>query len=149
MNPVFQTFVNHRSFPPSQAHQKQGCVPHKGGLTGPFPPPELPGFIGTSDPLRLPDGPPPFLTTFARAVSSDHPGSPPLTTDYLSDMLCSLPRWTGSVLFGYRNGALPRRALPHPFCLPRSCGGSASTLPLSRPAQALHVLRPARLLAHQ
>ena len=54
-------------------------------------------------------------------------------------------RW---VLDGYRCGALPRRVLPHRFCLPRSCDGSASTLPLSRPARALHALRPARLLAH-
>ncbi len=32
---------------------------------GPFPPPELPGFLGTSDPLRRPDGPPPFLAAFS------------------------------------------------------------------------------------
>jgi hypothetical protein len=80
--------------------------------------------------------------------SRDHPEPPPLTLDYLSDMLCSLPRWTPWVLDGYRCGALPRRVLPHRFRLPRSCDGSASTLPLSRPAQALHALRPARLLAH-
>src|SRR4029077_4812631 len=67
----FQTCVNHRSFPPSQTHQKQG----------PFPPPELPGFIGTSDPFRRPDGPPPFLTAFAGRDSRDHPEPPPLTLD--------------------------------------------------------------------
>jgi len=44
-----------RSFPPFQTHQK----------SGPFPPPALPGFLGTSDPFRRPDGPPPLLTTFA------------------------------------------------------------------------------------
>src|ERR1035437_2236175 len=60
----------------------------------------------------------------------------------------TLPRWTKWVHDGYRVGALPRRVLPHSFCLPRSLGGSASTLPLSRPARALRVLRPARLLAH-
>src|SRR5664280_2280910 len=78
----------------------------------------------------------------------DHPGPPPLTPDYLSDMLCSLPRWTDSVRYGSCDGAFPRRVLPDSFRLPRSCDGSASTLPLSRPAQALHALRPARLLAH-
>src|SRR5664280_423319 len=78
----------------------------------------------------------------------DLPGPPPLTPDYLSDMLCSLPRWTDSVRYGSCDGALPRRVLPDSFRLPRSCDGSASTLPLSRPAQALHALRPARLLAH-
>src|ERR1035441_8488670 len=90
----------------------------------------------------------PFLATFADRDSRDHPEPPPLTLDYLSGVLCSLPRWTRWGLDGYRCGALPRRVLPHRFCLPRSLVGSASTLPLSRPAQALRVLRPARLLAH-
>jgi len=38
--------------------------------------------------------------------------------------------------------------LPDPYCLPRSCAGSASALQLSGPARTLHALRPARLLAH-
>jgi hypothetical protein len=80
----FQTCVNHPSFPPSQAHQKQG----------PFPPPALPGFLGTSGPFRRPDGPPPLLATFAVRDSRDHHEPPPLTLDYLSGMLYSLPRWT-------------------------------------------------------
>jgi hypothetical protein len=78
----------------------------------------------------------------------DHPGPPPLTLDYLSGMLCSLPRWTDSVRNGSCHGALPRRVLPDSFRLPWSCDRSASTLPLSRPARASHALRPARLLAH-
>jgi len=125
------------SFPASQTHQKQG----------PFPPPELPGFIGTSGPFRRPDGPPPFLAAFAVRDSATIPGLP---TDArsLSGMLCSLPRWTESVRNGCCNGALPRRVLPDSFRLPRSCDGSASTLPLSRPARASHALRPARSLAH-
>jgi len=39
------------------------------------------------------------------------------------------------------------RWLPSPCCLPRPCGGSASALKLSRPAQASHVLRLARSLS--
>ena len=49
-DPAFQTCVNHRFFPPSQTHQKQGS----------FPPPALPGFMGASGPFRRPSGPPPF-----------------------------------------------------------------------------------------
>src|SRR5438552_7097960 len=63
-------------------------------------------------------------------------------------MPCSLPRWSGSVRNGYSHGALPRRVLPNPLGLPQDCAGSAPTLPLSRPAQASHALRPAWLLAH-
>ena len=72
----------------------------------------------------------------------------PNYADYLSDVLCPLPRWTVSVHDGYRVDALPRRVLPDPFRLPRKRAGSASTLQLSRPAQALLALRPAGLLAH-
>jgi len=72
----------------------------------------------------------------------------PTDADYLSGVLCSLPRWTVSVHDGYRVSALPRRALPDPFCLPRSWAGSASTLQLSGPARTLLALRPAGLLAH-
>ena len=72
----------------------------------------------------------------------------PNYADYLSGVLCPLPRWTVSVHDGYRVGAFPRRVLPDPFCLPRKRAGSASTLQLSRPAQALLALRPAGLLAH-
>jgi len=72
----------------------------------------------------------------------------PTDAEYLSDMLCPLPRRTESVHDGYRVGALPRLAIPDPYCLPRSCAGSASALQLSGPARTLHALRPARLLAH-
>jgi hypothetical protein len=50
------------------------------------------------------------------------------------DVLCPLPRWTGP---GASVGCFPR-----PCCLPRVLAGSASTTSLSRPAQALHTLRP-------
>jgi hypothetical protein len=50
------------------------------------------------------------------------------------DVLYPLPRWTGP---GASVGCFPR-----PCCLPRVLAGSASTTSLSRPAQALHTLRP-------
>jgi len=77
-----------------------------------------------------------------------HSGPPPLTLTALSDVPCPLPRWTVSVHDGYRLGALPRRVLPDPFCLPRFRAGSASTSQLSGPARTSHSLRPAGLLAH-
>jgi hypothetical protein len=52
----------------------------------------------------------------------------------LIDVLCPLPRWTA---LGASVGCFPRSC-----CLPRTPGGSASTTSLSRPAQALHTLRP-------
>src|ERR1035438_6526177 len=48
--------ATHRSFPPSQSHQKQG----------PFPPPVLPGFLGTSGPSRA--SPTDARLPFRRAV---------------------------------------------------------------------------------
>jgi len=108
--------------------------------------PELPGFIGT---LALSDAQTvrhPFWRRSRFATPRPSRASP-LTLDSLSGMLCSLPRWTDSVRNGCCNGA-PARVLPDSFRLPRSCDGSASTLPLSRPARALHALRPARSLAH-
>jgi hypothetical protein len=53
---------------------------------------------------------------------------------------CPLPRWTDP---GASVGCFPK-----PFCLPRSSGGSAPTTSLSRPAQALHTLRPVDSLPH-
>ena len=89
-------------------------------------------------PLRLPDWPPSFLTTFGVATS-DQPRASPTDPDHLPCMLCSLPRWTGTGACWF---------LPCPHGLPRFSGGSASTTSLSRPAQASHALRPARLLTH-
>ena len=63
----------------------------------------------------------------------------PTDPDHLPCMLCSLPRWTGTGACWF---------LPCPHGLPRFSGGSASTTSLSRPAQASHALRPARLLTH-
>jgi hypothetical protein len=50
----------------SQTHQKQG----------PFPPPALPGFLGTSGPFRRPDGPPPLLRRLRFAIPATIPDLP-------------------------------------------------------------------------
>jgi hypothetical protein len=76
------------------------------------------------------------------------PEPPLLTLDHLSGMLYPLPRRIESVHDGCRVGALPRRAFPDPYSLPRFRVGSASTLQLSGPARISYALRPARLLAH-
>jgi len=130
----FQTFASHRVFSSTQTHQKQGS----------FPPPELPGFIGTSDPLRRPNGPPPFDDV---RHPSDHSGPPPLT---LNAFLTCCAHYPGgpSVPDGYRFSAIPGRVIPDLCGLPLSRAGSASTLQLSGPAEASYSLRPARLLAH-
>ena len=119
--------VNHRSFPPSQAHPKPG----------PFPPPALPGLLG--------------LMALSDAQSGRHPcgdvrrrdprqsRASPNDPDHLPYMPRSLPRCTGTGACWF---------LPCPRGLPRFGGGSASTSLLSRPAQASLTLRPARLLTH-
>jgi len=63
---VAKLIANRRSFPPLQAHQKQGS----------FPPPALPGFIGTSDPLRRPDGAESFPIPFTGRDPATTPGLP-------------------------------------------------------------------------
>src|SRR5215831_13277809 len=88
---------------------------------------------------------------FRRRLGSRLPASPEppsLTSDHLLCMPCSIPRWTGSGARWLASCAFPRGSLPCPCCLPRYEGGSASTSLLSRPAQASHALRPARLLTH-
>ena len=132
-----QACANHRTFPPSQAHQKQG----------PFPPPGVARPLRSYGPLRLPDWPPPLLTTL-EARPSTSPEPPPLAADRLPHMPCSLPRWTSAGARWLSSCAIPRGSLPCPYSLPRFSGGSASTSSLSRPAQASHALRPARLLTH-
>jgi len=64
-------------------------------------------------------------------------GSPPTTSNHLSDVPCPLPR---------RIKRVHCRLLPRSRSLPQMAGGSASALSLSRPAQASLTLRPARLL---
>src|SRR6266436_4049112 len=77
------------------------------------------------------------------------PEPPPLAADRLPYMPCSLPRWTGTGACWLLLWRAPAPgSLPCPYSLPRSSDVSASTTSLSRPAQASHALRPARLLTH-
>jgi len=82
-----------------------------------------------------------------RSRPRDHPG-PPLLTQ--TTFLACCAHYPGGPIraAGYRYGALPRRVLPDRLSLPRFSAGSATTLGLSRPARALHALRPAKSLAH-
>ena len=102
--------------------------------SGPFPPPQLPGFISTISP------------------SDSHRSRRPKSA---SRPLPSL-RWVSPVSRitfptccahypGGSNGC-SCRSLPRPRGLPRFTGGSASATSLSRPAQALLTLRPVELL---
>ena len=108
--------------PTSKAHWK----------SGPFPPPELPGFHGTvtrSDTRRSrrPHGDV-EVATLARD------GSPPITRITLPTCRAHYP--------GGSNRCM-RRLLPRSLGLPRNSGGSASASSLSRPAQTSLTLRPA------
>jgi hypothetical protein len=88
------------------------------------------------DPLRLPSDPPCLPRCW---VSARPQRVSPVYPQHLSNVPCPIPRWTET---GASVGFFP---VSHG--LPRSIGGSASTLPLSRPAQASHSLRPAELLS--
>ena len=104
-------------------------------------------FHRSYGPLRLPDRPSPFPATFGDATSAS-PEPPPLTRIAFPACCAHYPGGPDRVLIGCTVTHSRAGILPHPHGLPRFLGGSASTSSLSRPAQALHALRPARLLAH-
>jgi len=116
------------SSPSSKAHQKSGS----------FPPPALPGFNSTTDPVRLP--PTAVVCYDVEAAALAHDGSPPITRITFSTCHAHYP--------GEPNGC-SRRFLPRPRGLPRYAGGSAFAPSLSRPAQASLTLRPVELLSRQ
>ena len=101
---------------------------------GSFPPPALPGFIGTTTLSATPEGR--FRASRHHrwpAPPASHPkGLPVLHTTPLSHMPSPLPRRNRWVHTSF--------ASPNGGGLPRNSGGSASALPFSRPAQrSLHV----------
>ena len=101
---------------------------------GSFPPPALPGFTGTTTLSATPGGR--FRASRHHrwpAPPASHPkGFPVLHTTPLSHMPSPLPRRNRWVHTSF--------ASPNGGGLPRNSGGSASALPLSRPAQrSLHV----------
>jgi hypothetical protein len=88
------------------------------------------------DPLRLPSGPP---CVPRRWVSARPQRVSPAYPQHLSNVPFPIPRWTETgACVGF---------FPISRGLPRSIDGSASTISLSRPAQASHTLRPAGLLS--
>ena len=122
---VARLIANHLHLSIFESHQKSGS----------FPPPELPGFNGTttlsdSRRSRRPDGD-------VEAATLARDGSPPITRITLPTCRAHYP--------GGSNGCTSR-LLPRPRGLPRYAGGSASATSLSRPAQASLTLRPTGLL---
>ena len=111
----------HQPSPASQTHQK----------SGPFPPPELTGFGGTTTPSASRSDR--FLAASLRPLPSARTGLPRLRVPLSRRAVPTTPVDRRRCIC---------RLLLCPCCLPRSLGGSASTTSLSRPAQASHTLRP-------
>ena len=87
------------------------------------------------DPVRLPPRPPSHTTSRLSA-----------SPQWVSPVACiTLPACRAHYPGGPDGCSC--RSLPHPCCLPRIAGGSASASSLSRPAQALLALRPAGSLS--
>ena len=125
---VLRLIANHLlSSSSSEARQK----------SGPFPPPELPGFNGRMDlsysrSRRRPSG----------GLWGGNPrviGSPPIARVALSTCRAHYPG-------GSQRVHMPA-SFPVAYSLPRYTGGSASASLLSRPAQASLTLRPADSLS--
>src|SRR5689334_18549909 len=92
---VVRLIVNHRTFPPSQAHQKCGS----------FPPPALPGLNGHITLSDSQTGRRPLRATFGGATSTS-PGYPPLTQITFSACHAHYPGGPKQVLVG----SFPARA---------------------------------------
>ena len=108
--------------------------------SGPFPPPALPGFDGTTGLSATPGGP----ACPSRESGWRSRAPPPGASRVASDLLCrhavaNTP--VGPLVRVASRGVTP--ILPATCGLPRFSGGSAPTLPLSRPAQRSLTLRPA------
>src|SRR5450631_2999399 len=110
--------------PSSKAHQK----------SGPFPQPALPGFNGHT---TLSDSRHGRRLRDVEAATLALDGSPPITRTTFPTCRAHYP--------GGSSGCACR-LLPRSYSLPQMAGGSASALSLSRPAQALLMLRPTGLL---
>ena len=94
---------------------------------GPFPPPALPGFTGTTGPLRHPVRPDLALTGRRLARAAPPAGLPVLRSSPSSMRAAAI---TPAEPVGARVAHFPTAG-----SLPRYSGGSASALPVSRPAR--------------
>jgi len=100
---VLAGFLTAGQPPPARWPGRRSCLPAgdfnpegKLDLRPPsFPPPALPGFLGTSDPLRHPFGPS-SVPTMLEARPPAFRASPNYS-DRLPCMPCSIPRWTEKV----------------------------------------------------
>ena len=110
--------------------------------SGPFPPPELPGFLGTTSLSATPGGPACPSRESGWGLAPHRWGFPCCMGLPCAIMPLPLPRWDRGV------GSLMGRPIPpvslfaHDDGLPRYVGGSAPTSSLSRPAQHSLALRP-------
>ena len=103
---------------------------------GPFPPPALPGFIGTTSPSATPRSPVPPLARHRLAA-----GPQPLRR--ASRVALSSPFMQAVDTTPAQSVGACFAHFPTNDCLPRAQVGSACALPFSRPAQRLLTLRPA------
>ncbi len=102
---------------------------------GPFPPPALPGFPGTTDPSATSSGPAcPSRESGWGSRAPTRRGFPCCVQSPFACMPAPLPRWDPrlmSLIFARNSG------------LPRYTDGSAPTSPFSRPARRSLTFRPA------
>jgi hypothetical protein len=111
--------------------------------SGPFPPPELPGFRGTTSLSATPPGPAcPSRASGWRSCTSTEWGFPCCRRPPCVDMLLPIPRWDRWVESLMGRPIPPVSLFANDDGLPRMKGGSAPTLKLSRPAQHSLALRP-------
>lgn len=116
--------------------------------SGPFPPPELPGFDGTTGLSATPTGPACPSRESGWDFTSHRGGFPCCIGFPCADMPSPLPRrdrWIGS----FDEGLSTTSNFTSDCGLPRYIGGSAPTLNLSRPARCSLALRPANSLHRQ
>jgi len=111
--------------------------------SGSFPPPELPGFRGTTSLSATPPGPAcPSRAPGWRSRASAELGFPCCRYLPCVDMPLPLPRWDRRVRSLMGRPIPPVSLFADDGGLPRLCGGSAPTFTLSRPAQHSLALRP-------
>src|SRR5258708_8675946 len=115
---VVRLIVNHRPFPPSQAHQKQG----------PFPPPALPGFIGRTALSDSQTGRRPFWRR-SEARPSTSPEPPPLTQIAFPTCRAHYPGGPVQVLVGCRVARSRAGCFPVRTAFPVSQAGRRPHLP--------------------
>src|SRR5262249_340179 len=110
--------------------------------SGPFPPPELPGFPGTTSLSATPGGPACPSRESGWGLAPHRWGFPCCRGLPCAIMPLPIPRWDRGVRSLLGRPIPPVSLFAHDDGLPRYVGGSAPTSSLSRPAQHSLALRP-------